>query len=94
MVLLEAGASGLPVIATEVGGSAETVLSGTTGQLVPPRHPGALAEAMLDVMALSPEMRRTMGRRGHEHVVRHFDMEQIADQWDAIYRNRQTPDDH
>jgi glycosyltransferase involved in cell wall biosynthesis len=88
MVLLEAGASALPIVATDVGGSAETVLPGTTGWLVPPRRPRSLADAMIRVMAVSPEERREMGARSREHIIRYFDMAAIADQWEAIYRQR------
>jgi sugar transferase (PEP-CTERM/EpsH1 system associated) len=46
--ILEAMASGLPVIATRVGGNAELIEPGTTGQLVPAADPDGLARAMLD----------------------------------------------
>ena len=42
MVLLEAGASGLPVVATDVGGSRDAVLDGVSGYLTPAADPGAL----------------------------------------------------
>jgi glycosyltransferase involved in cell wall biosynthesis len=46
--ILEAMASGLPVIATRVGGNAELIEPGTTGQLVPAADPDGLARAILD----------------------------------------------
>jgi glycosyltransferase involved in cell wall biosynthesis len=88
MVLLEAGASALPIVATDVGGSVETVLPGATGWLVPPRRPEALAQAMLSLMTMSPNERSAMGRRARDHIARSFDMATIADQWEAIYRQR------
>jgi glycosyltransferase involved in cell wall biosynthesis len=45
--ILEAMACGLPVVATRVGGNAELVAAGETGQLVPASDPEALAQAML-----------------------------------------------
>ena len=50
MVLLEAGASALPVVATDVGGSRAAVLDGMSGYLVPARQPQELARAMRTVM--------------------------------------------
>ena len=46
MVALEAMACGVPVVATSVGGLAETVVDGVTGLLVPPRDPDAIAAAL------------------------------------------------
>jgi glycosyltransferase involved in cell wall biosynthesis len=52
-------ALGVPVIITDVGGLAETVHAGTTGLVVPPRDPGALAEAVVRYFAdgLGPQLR-------------------------------------
>ncbi len=61
MALLEAMASGLPVIATRVGGTPELVADGDGGILVPQRDPGALAKALAQ-MCGQPEMRWRMGR--------------------------------
>jgi glycosyltransferase involved in cell wall biosynthesis len=49
-VLLEASASGTPIVATNVGGTAEIVLDGTTGLLVPPRNPESLASAAIELL--------------------------------------------
>ncbi len=85
MVLLEAAASGLPIVATHVGGNREVVVEGRTGVLTASGDPGALAQAMLELMALPEEERREMGMRGRSHVVEHYDMEQVVDQWEALY---------
>ncbi len=47
VALLEYGLAGLPVVATNVGGMGEVIEHGKNGLLVPPKNPGALAEAML-----------------------------------------------
>ncbi len=58
--ILEAMAAGLPVVATRVGGIPEIVEEGSTGVLVPPSDPGALAAAM-EQMALDAGLRDAMG---------------------------------
>ncbi len=61
LVLLEAFASGIPVIATQGGGQDEVVDEGRTGLLVPPAEPGALADAILRLRN-DPEHVKLMGR--------------------------------
>ena len=86
LTLLEAGAVGLPIVATDAGGNSEIVLESKTGYLVPVRDTAALAEAMLRVMRLSDADRFTMGQAGREHVVQNFDLERVVDRWEALYR--------
>ena len=86
MVLLEAAAAGLPIVATEVGGNREVVLEGESGFLVPPRDENALAAAMLRLDALPEAERRAMGQRGQEHIRRHYGLARVADRWEELYR--------
>jgi glycosyltransferase involved in cell wall biosynthesis len=58
-----------PVVASHVGGLPDLVINGETGFTVPPRDPNALAVAILRLAALSPEMRRTWGRRGRQKTI-------------------------
>ena len=62
-VLLEAGASGLPVVAAATGGALELVHDGRTGALVPPDDPRLLAAALLE-LADDPALRRRRGAAG------------------------------
>ncbi|WP_438317024.1 glycosyltransferase [Candidatus Caldatribacterium sp. SIUC1] len=84
-VLLEASATGLPIVATDVGGNREIVLEGETGFLVPPRNPEALAVAMARLMDLPEGKRLEMGRKAREHVTEHFSLEKVVDLWEALY---------
>jgi glycosyltransferase involved in cell wall biosynthesis len=86
MVLLEAAASGLPIVATLAGGNAEVVTEGETGFLVPPRDHAALAGAMLRLMALSETDRRRMGERGREQVRNRYGLTRVVEQWEEVYR--------
>ena len=86
MVLLEAGAVGLPVVATDVGGNREVVVDGKSGLLVPSKDPEALARAMVRLMELSPEERRSMGKYGRRHIEENYSLERVVEQWEALYR--------
>jgi glycosyltransferase involved in cell wall biosynthesis len=85
LTLLEASATALPIVATDVGGNAEVVLEGKTGYLVPVKDTNALAQAMLRVMSLSEADRITMGQAGRKHIVQNFDLERVVDRWEALY---------
>ncbi len=61
LVAVEAMACGVPVVASAVGGLAETVVDGETGLLVPPRRPDAIAAALAGLLD-DPGRRRRMGR--------------------------------
>ncbi|MCS6840078.1 MAG: glycosyltransferase family 4 protein [Roseiflexus sp.] len=81
-----------PVVASAVGGLPDVVRDGETGYLVPPRDPGALADALLHLLSLPPAARRAMGRRGRAIVRDLFDIEQVAFAEERIfYRLRSEP---
>jgi glycosyltransferase involved in cell wall biosynthesis len=86
MVLLEAAAAGLPIVATRVGGNQEVVRDGATGFLAPPGDDGALGAAMLRLMALPEAERRAMGAHGHDHVRQHYGLGRVVDRYEAVYR--------
>jgi glycosyltransferase involved in cell wall biosynthesis len=87
IVLLEACASSLPIVVTDVGGSRELVLEGKSGHITPPHDPASLAGAMVSVMALPDADRLVMGERAREHVLGAFDIETVADRWEELYRS-------
>ncbi|MGH7509232.1 MAG: glycosyltransferase [Gemmatimonadales bacterium] len=86
MVLLEAAAAGLPIVATAVGGNQEVVCDGESGFLVPARDSDALAAAMLRLMGLSEAQRRSMGERGSQQVGTHFGLARVVDGWERVYQ--------
>lgn len=83
--LLEAAATALPIVATDVGDNRAIVLAEQSGYLVQPRNPEVLATAMLRLMALPEPERWAMGRAGREHIVANFDLERVVDQWEQLY---------
>jgi colanic acid/amylovoran biosynthesis glycosyltransferase len=73
-VILEAMAMGLPVVSTDLSGIPEAVLHGTTGMLVEPKDPNALADALGQLLD-DGELSRRMGLEGRRRVVETFDSE-------------------
>ena len=72
-VLLEAAASGRPLITSDIPGCREAVEDGNSGYLCPAKDANALYGAMQRVMELSVEQRSEMGCRGRERMVKMFD---------------------
>ncbi len=83
-VILEAMATGLPVISTHVGGIAEMVAQGETGLLTPAGDAQAMAEAMKG-LASSPARRAAMGEAGRKRVEAHFSFEAMTRGHEAIF---------
>ena len=83
--ILEAMATGLPVIATNVGGNPELVEDGVTGTLVPPNDPPALSLALLRYSA-DPNVCKLQGAQGHRRVLDSFSMQGMVDGYEAVYR--------
>jgi sugar transferase (PEP-CTERM/EpsH1 system associated) len=82
--VLEAMATGLPVVATRVGGTPELVIPGVTGLLVPAGDAGALADA-LATYAGDPALRRRHGGAGRRRAVEQFGLRAMADGYRALY---------
>jgi sugar transferase (PEP-CTERM/EpsH1 system associated) len=82
--ILEAMATGLPVIATNVGGNSELVDAGTTGELVPAGDPHALAQPML-AYARDPEAAKAAGRNGRARIEREFSLEAMLGRYRGLY---------
>ena len=82
--LMEAAASGVPVVATAVGGVPELVRDGVTGLLVPPADPDGLAAALRRLLT-DTELRRRMGRAARERAEARFTVARQADALLALW---------
>lgn len=85
VVLLQASASGIPVVASAVGGIPEAVVHEDTGLLVPPGDPRALSGAVSHLLA-HPEMAREMGARGRLRVLDRFSVDRMVEGNLNVYR--------
>tara|TARA_R110000851_G_scaffold86648_5_gene188589 strand:- start:61410 stop:62594 length:1185 start_codon:yes stop_codon:yes gene_type:complete len=82
--LLEAMASGLPVIATSVGGNVELVEEGVNGRLVPVNNVVAMADALAELVD-DPTLRQSMGEKGLALVRTTFNWEKTVADYLAVY---------
>ena len=83
-VLLEAGACGVPVIATRVGGNPEIIIDGHNGFLVPPATPEAVAAKAL-LLGSNPGLRALMGDRGRQRAVSQFSITAMVRAHETLY---------
>jgi glycosyltransferase involved in cell wall biosynthesis len=85
MGLLEAGACGLPAVATCVPGTPEVVVDGQTGWLTPPGDSTALGESMTRMVLLPALKRKAMGERARQLVTERFSLNAVLDRWEELY---------
>jgi len=84
-VVVEAGAMGKPVIASNHGGACETVIEGETGFLVTPGDPAALADAIERVWRMTPRERRIMGENGRARATSVYSSAAMCDATLRVY---------
>jgi glycosyltransferase involved in cell wall biosynthesis len=87
MALMEAMASGLPVIATDVSGTREVMLSGETGALIPPGDVQALVEAMMSILE-DPGSWRAMGAAGRKRVEEQYSVQKQARDYVTLFQQK------
>ena len=85
MGLIEAGACGLPTVATDVAGTREVIADGETGFLAAARSSTAVAEKMRLLMKATHEERRAMGERARQCIVERYSLDSVLDRWEALY---------
>ena len=91
--ILEAMATGLPVLATAVGGNVELVVPGLTGLLVPPGDVDSLADALATYVA-DPELRRRHGAAGRARAVEEFSLSAMVARYLDLYDATLRGPDH
>ena len=85
MVLVEAMASGLPVVATRIAGVTDTIVdAGVTGMLVPPLDVAAMTAALAGILGDSTGARK-MGERARHAVAARYGLGVSAARWRQIY---------
>lgn len=91
--VLEAMASGLPVLATDIAGNEELVIPDHTGLLVSPDNPAALQKA-LELLLTDPDCRERMGSAARQRVEDHYSWSWVAEQYlkrlERVVRNPKT----
>lgn len=84
-VAAEAQAMGRPIIASDHGGSRETVVPGVTGWLTPPNDAAALTAAIREALDLTPERRAALATAGRAYVAERFTKEKMCAATLALY---------
>ena len=83
--VLEAMASGLPVVASAVGGNLELIQNQTTGVLTPPGDSATIAQVLLHY-AREPQRRLEHGRQARERAVREYSLRRMLADYENLYR--------
>jgi len=84
-VVLEAEATGIPVVTTLCTGSRDSVVPEVTGLLIPPGYPEAISEAVLKLLK-EPERRRRMGQAARAWVRRHYANDRVLRLATSFYK--------
>jgi len=92
MVLAEAMACGTPVIGSRIGGIPYLVTHRTTGLLVPPDDPTALAHACASLLS-DPALSDALGAAGRRHVEQHYAWPELTDRYVRLFRELLTADE-
>lgn len=83
--IMEAMLAGVPVVATDVGGTSDVISEGETGWLSRPNDAADLARAIREALA-DPDALRAAGRRAREVALERYTAERMAAQFYALYR--------
>jgi len=86
VAVVEASASGLPVVASRIGGLSEVVRDRVTGILIPPRDPMAIANS-LDELLENESLRSELGKNGRKFVLENYEWTENASRMEHIYES-------
>lgn len=87
LVLLEAMATGLPVIATSVGGIKDVIVHEKSGILIPPKKPRLLAEKIIYLLK-DEDLRKRIGEDGRRRVEEYFTWDRITKETSQVYKEQ------
>lgn len=85
VVFLEALASGVNVVASDVGGISDIITNGMTGMLVPEKQPRAIADAVIELLNNAP-LRHTLKQNGLERVYRQFSWDSVTSRFIEVFQ--------
>jgi glycosyltransferase involved in cell wall biosynthesis len=85
MVLLEAGACGVPAVATDVPGTREVVVDGVNGWLANAADPISLGKSMAKLMQMPLEERYAMGECARRRMISEFSLDIVLNKWERLY---------
>jgi L-malate glycosyltransferase len=86
MVILEAMASGTPVVSTTVGGIPEIIKNEKTGLLVPPQNPVLFASA-IERLLIDSELSKQISDEARRLMLEKFDLRRITEEYCQLYKN-------
>ncbi|WP_439637791.1 glycosyltransferase family 4 protein [Gloeomargarita lithophora] len=86
LVLLEAMAAHLPIVATRVSAIPEIVVDGQTGLLIPPEQPELLAQAVIQLLT-NADKRAQMGAAGYQRLLQEFTVTKMLDRTEVVYQS-------
>ena len=83
-VLLESMAAGTAVVATDVGGTAEALVNGVNGMLIPPANPRVMADAILRLVD-NPSVARELGANAQRTIRNSYSLDRMVASTEALY---------